>query len=101
MFTWILTLGKICEIYFQALLPSIEALIPNGSDWVLRENDDPKHMPKVAKKWKEENGVNRMSWSGMSPDINPMDNVWAVLKSCVAFKKPKNLKYLVRNIRKE
>ena len=101
VFTGILTGRKMCEIYSRALLPSIGALIPNGSDWELQEDNDPKHMSKVAKKWKEENGVNRMSWPAMSPDMNPKENVWAVLKSRVAFKKPKNLKSLVRNIRKE
>ena len=33
-----------------------------------------------AKKWREENGVQRIDWPSMSPDINPIENVWHLLK---------------------
>ena len=42
-----------------------------------------------------------MLWPAMSPDINPIENVSAVIKSRVYKKKPKNLRWLIKIIKKE
>ena len=101
IFTGILTGTRMCKIYQHSLLPSVATLVPKNSDWVLQEDNDPKHTSKVASRWKSENGVCRMSWPAMSPDTNPIESVWAILKSRVASKNPTNLQSLIHCIRKE
>jgi hypothetical protein len=47
-----------CSIYQQGLLASASQLFGmDNIDWILQEDNDPKHRSKIAKKWKEENNV--------------------------------------------
>jgi transposase len=55
----------------------------------------------MAAKWRRENGINRMVWPAQSPDLNPIENVWAVMKLNVRKEKPTTVNALVRAIRRE
>ena len=44
--------------------------------------------------------INRLSWPSQSPDLNPMENVWTVLKANVSNYKPTSVKELIRVIKK-
>ena len=45
--------------------------------------------------------INRLSWPSQSPDLNPVENIWAVLKANVSNYKPTSRKELIRAIKKE
>jgi len=100
LFTDNLNAEKMKKIYQKALIPSAKCMYgANNDDWILQEDNDPKHRSRACKLWKEENGVVTLDWPSQSPDANPIENVWAVIKMKLQNKRPTHLKQLCRQIR--
>src|SRR5579871_5723976 len=92
----------LCTIYKTTLLPSAKKFFGKDNySWILQEDNDPKHISRKTQEWRDDNQVNRMSWLSQSPDLNPIENVWAVLKANVSNHKPISRKDLIKIIKKE
>ena len=92
----------LCHIYKTTLLSSTRQLFgADDQSWILQEDNDPKHKSKKAQKWRDDHQVERISWPSQSPDLNPIENVWAVLKANISNYKPASAKELIRIIKKE
>lgn len=99
IFTNNLNAPFMCRIYKENLIPSSKKLFKE--DWILQEDNDPKHKSKLATKWREDHQVKRMAWPAQSPDQNCIENVWKILKVRVYYRKPKTLKQLAKIVREE
>ena len=53
-----------------------------------------KHSSKVGAKWLKDNKVKVLEWPSQSPNLNPIENMWAELKKCVRARRPTNLTQL-------
>ena len=66
------------DILKANLLPSAEKLFPAGEWWFLHDNDKKFHS-KVVQEWLHNNGVTCLDFPPYSPDLNPIENLWAAL----------------------
>ena len=57
-------------------------------------DNDPKHTSKVVAKRLKDNKVKVLEWPSQSPELNPIENVWAELKKHVRARRPTNLTQL-------
>lgn len=91
-----------CHIYEKGLLSSARRLFGDENlDWILQEDNDPKHRSKLAKAWKARNDITELPWPSMSPDQNPIENVWKVMKINISKKKIRTVRGFREELRKE
>ena len=97
MFTGILTATRYAEILDADLLPFIQSQYPNHHR--LYQDNDPKHTSRYVQCFFEENGVVWFKSPAESPDLNPIEKIWASLKTWLCNEwKPRSLEHLKEGI---
>jgi len=72
-----------------------------GRRWRFQHDNDPKHTCRVAKQFLEHHVPETIDWPANSPDLNPIENLWSVIKRRVEKRRPKNLNELEQFLHEE
>ena len=66
---------------------------------IFQQDSAPAHTAKTVRDWFTSNGIRVLEWPGNSPDLNPIENLWMILKRGVRRRYPNNTTELIRCIR--
>ena len=93
VFTGILNAERMCNFYQRVLLITANKFYgTRNRDGLLLEDNDPKHRSRLCT-WKyHQHGIQQMEWPPQSPDCNPIENVWSLMKARLKGKTFKNMK---------
>ena len=96
--------GKMCstdyvEILNTVMMPYADEELP--LKWEFMQDNDPKHSSKLVKNWFRDNRVSLLEWHSQSPDLNPIEHMWGILKKKITGYKSKNKEDLCEKVQEE
>ncbi len=85
----------IAQIYQAILehfiLPSTDQHFKDA-DFIFQQDLAPAHTAKSTRSWLNDHVVGVLDWQANSPDLNPIENLWGIVKSKIRNKRPKKCK---------
>ncbi len=80
------------EILEHVMLPSADQLFKDA-DFIFQQDLAPAHTAKSTKSWLNDHGVGVLDWPANSPDLNPIENLWGIVKRKIMKKRPKKCRW--------
>lgn len=92
----IMDAASYCSILSDHLFASASQM--NLNKFIFMQDNDPKHKSRLVKEFLADNEVELLEWPAQSPDMNPIENLWRIIKVKIAEKRPKNKNELKEEI---
>ncbi len=77
------------EILEHFMLPSADKLY-GDADFIFQQDLAPAHTAKGTKSWFNDHGITVLDWPANSPDLNPIENLWSIVKRKMRDTRPNN-----------
>ncbi len=77
------------DILEHFMLPSADKLY-GDADFIFQQELAPAHTAKGTKSWFNDQGITVLDWSANSPDLNPIKNIWGMVKRKMRDTRPNN-----------
>ena len=89
--------AKYVQLLRDELLPELDAV---EDEMIFMQDNAPCHKAKIVMSFLQQKRINTLDWPAQSPDMNPIENLWAIIKARrqKKFSKPKSKIDLVNQI---
>ncbi|GFU06194.1 uncharacterized protein TNCV_4765041 [Trichonephila clavipes] len=72
------------DVLQNRLIPQLEEWFPNGEPYIFMQDGAHCHTARSILAFLAETNIPLLDWPGSSPDMNPIENVWELMKREVA-----------------
>ncbi len=73
--------------------------IYGDADFIFQQDLAPAHSAKATSTWFKDHGIPVLNWPANSPDLNPIENLWGIVKRKMRYARPNNAEELKATIR--
>ncbi len=80
------------------MLPAADQLY-GDADFIFQQDLAPAHSAKATITWFKDHGIPVLNWPANSPDLNPIENLWGIVKRKMRYARPNNAEELKATIR--
>ena len=92
---------KYVSILEDEMIPTYRKFKRSNKNITYQHDNDPKHKSKLTITFLKRKNINVIEWPSYSPDLNPIENVWSILKMRVKKRNPINETELHKFIEEE
>src|SRR4029434_2929927 len=75
--------------------------VPNSEECFFQQDNAPCHTARSVKVWMKDHHIRTLSWPAQSPDLNPVEKLWNVIKRKMDGHKPSNKAELLEFLRQK
>ncbi len=86
------------EVLEHFMLPAADKLY-GDADFIFQQDLAPAHSAKATSTWFKDHGIPVLNWPANSPDLNPIENLWCIVKRKMRYARPNNAEELKAAIR--
>ena len=87
------------KIYTDMLETKLKTFMGIHQCTSFMQDSAPCHVARSSLEWFRKNAIELLEWPGNSPDCNPIENIWTILKKRVSLRRPTSIAELKEAIK--